>query len=118
MYYQLKTAKFFGGGLVGLLFPKIVFAAGITDIINAATSIVSSVLIPLAFALCLLYFFWGVVKYIREGAASDKATEEGKKIMVWGIVGLFVVSSVWGIVAFIQSELNLPDVENPSPVNQ
>lgn len=85
---------------------------GIIEIIDAAFEIVTDVLIPLAFALCLFYFFWGVVKYIKTGAGSERAAEEGKRIMIWGIVGLFVAFSIWGIISFIKVELNIPDVEN------
>ncbi len=85
---------------------------GIIEIIDAASSIVTGVLIPLAFALCLLYFFWGVVKYIRKGAGSEEAAKEGKRVMVLGIIGLFVAVSVWGIVSFIQTELNILPIEN------
>lgn len=81
------------------------------ELIDAASGIVKSTLIPLAFALCLLYFFWGVAKYIREGAGSEEAAKEGKRIMVWGIVGLFIAFSVWGIISFIQSELGIPPIE-------
>ena len=97
-----------------IIIPNMTFAAGVTDLIDAASDIVSTVLIPLAFALALLYFFWGMVKYIRTGAGSEEATKEGKKIMVWGIVGLFIVSSIWGIITFIRSELGIPDIKNVS----
>jgi hypothetical protein len=95
------------------LIPFIAFAAGLTDLIDSAFYLITSILTPLAFALCVLYFFWGVVKYIRTGAGSEQAAEEGKRIMVWGIVGLFVVFSIWGIISFIKGELGLPNVENP-----
>ena len=85
---------------------------GITEIIVAGQKLVTDVLIPLAFALCLFYFFWGVMKYIKSGAGSEKAAEEGKRIMIWGIVGLFVAVSIWGIVKFIQSELGIPNIQN------
>ena len=97
--------------LILLIIPNITFAVGIIDIIDAAFGLVNSVLIPLAFAVCLLYFFWGVAKYIRTGAGSDQAAEEGKRVMIWGIVGLFVAFSVWGIISFIQSELSIPPVQ-------
>lgn len=64
--------------------------------------IITSIVIPLVFALALLYFFWGVAKYIR---SEGTGKEEGKNIMIWGIIGLFVMSSVWGLVAFIRGEL-------------
>lgn len=84
------------------------------DLINTAFGIVKDILIPLAFALCLFYFFWGVAKYIRTGAGSEEAAKEGKKVMIWGIIGLFVAFSIWGIISFIKSELGLPDIENVS----
>jgi len=101
--------------LILLIIPNITFAVGIIDIIDAAFGLVNSVLIPLAFAVCLLYFFWGVAKYIRTGAGSDQAAEEGKRVMIWGIVGLFVAFSVWGIISFIQSELSIPPVQVTVP---
>lgn len=69
---------------------------------RSAKDLVTFTLIPLVFTLALLFFFWGVVKYIRS-AGNEK--EEGKKIMIWGVVALFVMSSVWGLVSFIQNEL-------------
>jgi len=81
------------------------------ELINTASGVITSVLIPLAFALCLFYFFWGMVKYIWSEGTSK---EEGRKFMIWGIVGLFVAFSIWGIIAFMKSELGIPDVQNPS----
>lgn len=101
-----------------LVVPNVVFAAGITGLIDAAFGIITNTLIPLAFALCLFYFFWGVVKYMKTGAGSDKAAEEGRHIMIWGVVGLFVAFSVWGIITFMQSELGIPDVKIIAPASQ
>ena len=78
---------------------------GLENLINTATDLITDILIPLAFAVCLLYFFWGVAKYIGKGAASEEAAKEGKRIMIWGIIGLFIAVSIWGIISFIQGEL-------------
>ena len=103
-----KKVKILTAGLIYLSLSQGVYAAGITDLIDSAFDIVRNILVPLAFALCLFYFFWGVAKYIKTGAVSDKAAEEGKRIMVWGIIGLFVASCIWAIIAFMQSELGIP----------
>jgi hypothetical protein len=104
---KLKFLKF--NTLIYLFFlPKIILAAGLSDLIEASRDTVDNILIPLAFSLCLLYFFWGMAKYIRSGAGGESAVEEGKRIMVWGVVALFVVTSIWGIIAFIRSELGIP----------
>ncbi len=70
-------------------------------------------LIPIAFSLAVVCFFYGVAKFIwGEGQGKD----EGKKVMVWGIVGLFVISSVWGIIYLIESELNISSSEIPMQI--
>jgi hypothetical protein len=58
----------------------------------------------LAISSAVVVFFFGIVQYIfgiRNGdAAKAKA---GNLFMVWGLVGLFVMFSVWGIIYFAQS---------------
>lgn len=93
-----------------ILFPVLASAAGLSNFIDRVYFIITNTLIPLAFALCLLYFFWGVAKYIRSASPGNK--EEGKQVMIWGIVGIFVAFSIWGIVALIRSELGIPPVNN------
>lgn len=90
-------------------FPLFASAAleGTGNIFASADQIITQIIVPLVFTLALLMFFWGVVKYIR---SDDK--EEGKKIMVWGIIALFVMSSVWGLVYFIRTELDINDDTN------
>ena len=83
---------------------------GLNALIKASQGIITSILIPLAFALCLLYFFWGVAKYIRS-AGDEKAVEEGRRIMVWGVIAMFVVFSIWGIIFFIRKEFNIRNID-------
>lgn len=91
--------------------PLFVHAKGVMDFVDRSYYIVNNILIPLAFSLCLLYFFWGVTKYIANSAnSSQKAGEDAKRIMIWGVVGLFVAVSVWGIVRLIRTELNIPNI--------
>ena len=58
--------------------------------------------------LALLGFFWGLARFIFRIGGDEKAVEEGKKIMIWGLIALFVMISVWGIVIFMQEALDLP----------
>ncbi|MEK7642788.1 MAG: hypothetical protein AAB392_03250 [Patescibacteria group bacterium] len=76
----------------------------VTNISDAALYIVSNTLVPLAFILSILLFFWGVAKYIK---SEGDGKAEGKNIMIWGVVGIFVISSVWGLVVFIRGELDI-----------
>lgn len=59
-----------------------------------------SLLIPLAVALAVLFFFWGLAKFILNSGNEEKKSE-GKEVMLWGIVALFVMVTIGGIVAML-----------------
>jgi FtsH-binding integral membrane protein len=92
--------------LLALSIPSITFAEPLSEtskILSAMGNLVGKA-IPIVFALALLLFFWCMAMYIyKSGAEKD----EGKKIMVWGVVALFVMSSIWGLVKFIQVSFGL-----------
>ena len=57
--------------------------------------------IPLLLSIALLIFIWGIVTFISK-SGNEEAVIEGKRKMIWGIVALFVLVSVWGLVALLQ----------------
>jgi hypothetical protein len=60
-------------------------------------------IIVLLFALVTVYFFWGVVQFVKgSGSGDTKALEAGKQHMIWGIIGMAVMLGAWGIVQAIQ----------------
>lgn len=60
------------------------------------------ILVRVAFAAALLFFFWGLAKYILS-AGDEAAKASGKNIMIWGVIALFVMASIWGIVVLLRS---------------
>jgi len=61
-----------------------------------AKCIIGEIIIPGIFTLAFVVFLWGVFKFIR---ASDKADkDESKQFIYMGLIGLFVMVSVWGII--------------------
>lgn len=68
--------------------------------------------LPIVVALALLAFFWGLVQYIFGGAAKK---DDAKTFMIWSIVALFVMVSVWGIVRFIGNAFGI-DQGGSAPV--
>ena len=57
--------------------------------------------LPVITGLALLVFFWGLAKFIFRVGGDEKAVEEGKKLMIWGLIALFALLSLMGILAFI-----------------
>jgi hypothetical protein len=59
-------------------------------------------LIPLLIAVALVVFFWGLVKFIWGGGEDH---DKGRNIMIAGLIALFIMVSVWGIIRLAQSIL-------------
>jgi len=58
----------------------------------------------LIIAAAILVFVYGVFKFvISEG--DDK--QAGREFMFWGIVGIFIMTSFWGLVAILQNTFRL-----------
>ena len=71
----------------------------IKEIIDKITSEIINPAIYLLFAAATLMFAWGIVNYIL--SASSQKVDQGKKTMLYGIIGLFVMASAWGIVKIL-----------------
>ena len=82
---------------------------GILSLASLVRNITNNVLASLAtlfMSLALLAFFYGIVEYIwgrRKGDAT--ATKNGNQFMTWGLIALFVMFSVYGIIKFFQNTL-------------
>ena len=73
----------------------------------------------IAVSLAFFFFFWNLYKFIRAGDADSKEEAQGK--MVWSLVAIIIIVSLWGIIAFVRSVLGIEagtanDVEVPGTV--
>lgn len=100
--FDFKTMKKVFLGLVFSL-PAFAFAATFRTFVYDIVGIIN-LLVELLAGAALLAFFWGIAQYIRS-AGDEKKLAEGKNIMIWGVLGLFVMVSLWGILAFFYGEL-------------
>jgi len=73
------------------------------------------VAVPILIALAVLLFIWGLIKFIF-ASDNDEARAEGKKVMVWGIIALFVIVSVWGIVALLNQVTGVEQGQGYDPI--
>lgn len=70
-----------------------------------------NMLIPVLIAFALVVFFWGLVQYIW-GSSGEGGTD-GKKVMTAGLIGLFVMVSVWGIIRLAQNTFGVNNSNAP-----
>ncbi len=85
-------------GLGAFAFPAIVLARGLGDTINKAQDIIQS-LIPLIIGIAVIVFIWGILQYVI--ATDDDKRKEARMVMIYGIIVLFVMVSVWGLVELL-----------------
>ena len=80
----------------------------LTQLISFAGDVLNR-LIPVLIAVALVVFFWGLIQYIRTHKAGS-----GKDTMIAGLVGLFIMVSVWGIIRIAQNTLGVGSGGPPS----
>lgn len=123
-----------------LLAPAFAFASS-TTIQNVLCTIGQLVgqATPIVAALALLAFFWGLAMYVFslsgssdasahmgggygiQAAASPQGKKMGRTVMLYGIIVLFVMMSIWGIVTLLQDTFGLRNAEstiNPPTIGQ
>ncbi len=91
-----------------LLFsPLFVFAAdnSFSEALTAISKLVKT-LTTIAFSLAFLAFFWGMLKYL--GTSSEEAKKDAIKLMATSITVVFVMVSIWGLVALLSNTFGVP----------
>lgn len=68
--------------------------ATFADIVAYLIGILNQLVFVLA-GLAVVLFLWGMVKYVRNSAMGKP---QDKKVVLWSLIALFVLFSVWGIL--------------------
>lgn len=64
-------------------------------------------------ALAVIYIVWNVVQYFIKANGGDRK-EVGMNI-VWGIVGLFIIVSIWGLVNILTNTFKTTPTDQAIP---
>ncbi len=80
---------------MGLFSSGQTFSSIVLDIVSLI-----NLIIGVLSAFAIVIFFYGLVRYIRESSDSH-GHNEGKERIVWSLVALFVLFSIWGILALM-----------------
>jgi hypothetical protein len=76
------------------------------DLIYYFVCIVNTFIIQLLLTLALLYFAWGVGQYVLSSNSVEER-QKARQVIIYGLVAMFVIVSVWGIVALFKAALGL-----------
>src|SRR3990167_10187014 len=94
--------------ILGALIPMVASAATLTDTLVFMSTFLNGI-IGLFITLAIVVFFWGLIKYLW--SIDNENAHEGLKIMFWGLICIFVMVSIWGIIRLLQSTLKVTSTD-------
>ncbi|MEK7150752.1 MAG: hypothetical protein AAB783_00945 [Patescibacteria group bacterium] len=94
--------------------PYVASAVVLSDSINTVNTLIAS-LIPLLITLATVVFLWGIVRYVTAGGDEEKL-KEGRNLMIFGIIALAVMISVWGIAKLLAGTFGVNGVGVPNNI--
>ncbi len=96
--------------------PLFVFAApaNFKALITLILTDIFTPLIALIIGLAFVTFLWGIYKYVSSASLEGKAG--AKETIIYGLIGLFVMLSVWGLVSILTETFDVgpfvPQLQN------
>jgi hypothetical protein len=96
--------------------PAVVSAEIITDtdsLIRNLTNI-GNTIIQILIAFAVIYIIFNVIRFIMVGADKPEDRTAIRASILWGIVGLFVILSIWGLVRILTNTFRFADTNAPT----
>lgn len=80
----------------------------VSGVVEEVLFFIDDTIVPAIFAIAFIIFIWGIFTYFIAGGANEEKRAEGKQLAFWGLIGFFVMFSVWGLVNILVGTLG-PD---------
>lgn len=77
----------------------------VKDLLGKIANLILNPLIILGFTVATIYLFYGIAEMIWK---SDSKDETSKKNVMYGVIGLFIMFSVYGILSLVLKTFNIP----------
>ncbi len=96
---------------VTLAIPFLAMAAtpinNIADVGSFIIGIINNVLVPVIMSAAFIIFVYGIFAAFILNAGDEEKRKKGKAIMMYGLIGFFVMVSVWGLVHILTGSVVL-----------
>lgn len=86
--------------------------SSLKNLINWIINLLVDSLVPLIVTGIIFVFIYNVAQYVYKGD-DPRERQNAIKYMWWSIVGLFLIFSLWGIMALLRSEFG---ISSPIPL--
>lgn len=78
------------------------------EFVGRVNEIILFPFIALLMAIAFLVFLWGCAQYVIN-ANNDQGRDTGRRHIIYGLVGLFVMVSAWAILRLVAATFGLGD---------
>lgn len=89
----------------------------VETLIKWASCLLDKMIIPFLFILATVAFIWGVFQFYLNPENEEKR-KKGKSFIIGGLIALFVMLSVWGIVKIFTGTFGLSNTIPQLPQTQ
>ncbi len=76
------------------------------DLLSTATVLI--------LAAAVVFFLWNVFKFVMAGGDEEKR-KDGSQGIIYGVIGIAVMVSIWGLVNFLTSSAKLDTTTRSAP---
>jgi len=76
-------------------------------LVSIMSKIINAIVVPLVsglFVLAVLIFVWGIFRFVI-GSGDPTARKQGQEHMLWGVIGMAIMVSVYGIIRVIANTI-------------
>lgn len=85
-------------------------ASNINELFTLALCALDKTVIPFLVGIGLVIFLTGVIKFVGAGDNEEKR-QGGRDMMIFGLIALFIMVSVWGFVNLLSNSIFGSNVE-------
>lgn len=90
-----------GTALTTALSSRIAFAYTFADLADDIVGLINGAVVPILFSAALAAFIYGIGRTILKGDSPEEQ-RKGRSMMIYGLISLFVVVSLWSIINIVQ----------------
>lgn len=88
------------------MFEIIAYAKSFDQVVGDINRTIVNPLIQFAFIVAFVVFIWGVAEFIRN-ANNPEGRKKGQDHMIWGVLGIVIMVSVFGIINLLINTFGL-----------
>lgn len=103
--------------LLAVFVPALAGAQVITDVNSLTYKLtnIANTFIQILIAVAVLYIIWHVVRFLIIGGTDEEARKTARTAILWGVIGLFIILSIWGLVRILTNTFR---TDTSAPVSQ